>query len=30
MVCNQDVKDNVDLSHSVANGMKAVQSSFEN
>jgi len=30
MVCNQKVIDDVELSHSVANGMEAVQSSFEN
>ena len=30
MVCNQEVKDNVELSHTVANGMEVVQSSFEN
>jgi hypothetical protein len=28
--CDQKVKDNVELSHSVANGMEAVPSSFEN
>ena len=28
MICDQDVKDNVELSHTVANGMEAVQSSF--
>ena len=30
MICNQDVKDNVESSHTVTNGMEAVQSSFEN
>jgi hypothetical protein len=30
MVCNQKVIDDVELSHSVANDMEAVQSSFEN
>jgi hypothetical protein len=30
MACNQEVKDNVELSHSVANGMEAIPSSFEN
>ncbi len=30
MTCNQEVKENVELSHSVANGMEAVPSSFEN
>lgn len=30
MACNQEVKENVELSHSVANGMEAVPSSFEN
>ena len=30
MVCNQKVIDDVELSHSVANGMETVQSSFEN
>jgi len=29
MICNQDVKDNVELSHTVANGIKAVQSFIE-
>jgi hypothetical protein len=29
-VCNQDVKDDVSLSHSVANGMQSVQNAFEN
>ena len=29
-ICNQDVKDNVELSHTVANGMEAVQSFIEN
>ena len=30
MICNQDVKDNVELSHTVANGMEAVQNLIEN
>jgi len=29
-VCDQEVKEKVDLSHGVANGMKAFPSSFEN